>query len=198
VRVRPAPGADPPPSPTRGRRRRVRSYDQLPRHAKPVALFLAVAGGVVWGHRTQSSAAVLPHARVGSTPPTATPEPDRTEPDWLAIVRALEATRSKAFNSGDVSLLRSVYVAGSPALMADVATLRRLSAGHLRAEGFAMTPIRVQVLAASPQRITLRVIDEISAYTLSDRRTLTHVASTAPRTLTMTLSRYLPTNVYEP
>jgi hypothetical protein len=71
--------------------------------------------------------------------------------------------------------------------MADVATLRRLSARHLRAEGFAMTPIRVQVLAASPQRITLRVIDEISAYTLSDRRTLTHVASTAPRTLTMTL-----------
>jgi len=122
-----------------------------------------------------------------STPPTATSEPDRTEPDWLAIVRALEATRSKAFNSGDVSLLRSVYVAGSPALMADVATLRRLSAGHLRAEGFAMTPIRVQVLAASPPRITLRVIDEISAYTLSDRRTLTHVASTAPRTLTMTL-----------
>ena len=145
-------------------------------------MFLAVAGGVVWGHRTQSSAAVLPHARV-----VPVPSATASEPDWLAVVRRLEATRSKAFSTGDASLLRSVYVEGSRALTVDLATLRQLSAGHQRAEGFAMRPLRVQVVGAAGQRVALRVTDEVSAYTLSDRRSVTHVAATAPRTLTMVL-----------
>ena len=145
------------------------------------ALFLAVAGGVVWGHRTQSSAAVLPRADAVAAPSVA------VAPDWLAIVRGLEATRSRAVTTADASLLRSVYVTGSPALTADMVTLQRLSGQNLHAVGFSMRPIRVEVLGASLSSATVRVTDEVSAYDISGERTVRHIAPTAPRTFTMLL-----------
>jgi hypothetical protein len=107
----------------------------------------------------------------------------------MAIVRVLEATRSRAVTNGDASVLRSVYVTGSPALTADIVLLQRLAAQHLRATGFTMRPIRVGVVGVSRLSATLRVTDEVSAYTLIDGRTVRQVAATTPRTFTMLLVR---------
>jgi hypothetical protein len=185
VRVR-AVAPDPSP-PARGRRRRARR--PAPRRllvavVSGAALFLAVAGGVVWGHRSQSSAAVLPKAAAVAAP-TARPTPAAL--DWLAVMRSLEATRARALTAGDSRLLYEVYVDGSPLLAADAATLRRLAAKGQRVDGFSMTPLRVDVVDVSPSQVTLYVTDELSAYTLSDRRTVRHIAATSPRTVTIVL-----------
>jgi len=145
------------------------------------ALFLAVAGGVVWRHRTQSSAAVLPKARAAASAPAAT--------DWLALVRRLESARARAFTTGDPSLLEQVYVEGSAAQSSDVARLRQLAARHLRVRGFAMAALRAEVLGVKGADATLQVTEEISAFTLSDGRTIRHIAATRPRTFTMQLAK---------
>jgi len=103
------------------------------------------------------------------------------------VVRTLEATRARAFRTGDTALLHEVYAPSSPALAADLATLHRLVAHHLHEEGFTMTTLRVDVVTVGAQQATLRVRDEVSAYTVSDGRTVTHVAATGSRTLTMRL-----------
>ena len=193
VRVRPTTTVpEEPVVPQRGRRRRRRARRRLPHVPRQVvagvvaaaALFLAVAGGVVWGHRTQSSAAVLPRAHVLSAPPTVA-----ASPDWPSVIRSLELTRSRALSTGDASVLRSVYATGSPALTADLLTLQRLAAQHLHVDGFSMRLIGVNLVGASPAYATLRVTDQVSAYTLRGDRTLRRVAATPPRTFTMLLAR---------
>jgi hypothetical protein len=105
----------------------------------------------------------------------------------MAVVRELEATRSRAVTSGDASLLQSVYVTGAPALTADLVTLQRLTAERLRAVGFSMTPIRVEAVGVSDSSATLRVTDEAPAYVLSGERTVRHIAALPARTFTMLL-----------
>ena len=192
VRVEPA-ASSPARAPDRTRRHGVRrraSKRRPPRLRIPrrltvalvstAALFLAVAGGVMWGHRTQSSAAVLPQA-----PEAVRPVP----PAWLAVVQRLESSRARAVAAGDIPALREVYVADSPALAADVAVVRRMVSAHQRVTGFTMTALRVAPLAVTPIEATLRVTDEVSAYTLADGRGVRRLPATSARTLTMTLRR---------
>lgn len=194
VRVdRPVVSADHSPSTTTTRRRGARRRASRRRWARlrpprrlavalvsTAALFLAVAGGVMWGHRSQSSAAVLPQAPAAGRPAAL---------DWLAIVQRLESARARAVASADMTTLRDVYVAGSPALAADLALVRRLVAWHQHATGFTMSALRVAVLASTPAEATLRVTDQVSAYTLAGGRGVQHQPATSPRTLTMVLRR---------
>ena len=119
------------------------------------------------------------------SPPHRQPLPG---PDWLAIVRRLEAARSRAFVTGDASVLRSVYMTGCPALTADIVTLHQLAMQRLRVVGFAMTASRVDVVGVLPTRATLRVTDAVSAYSLRGEGTARRINATSPRTFTMQLA----------
>jgi len=161
--VRP-PAAAPEPSrpPARGRRRRPRRRPRVPQRLLVSALaagvlVLAIAGGVVWGHRTQSSAAVLPRTAVAPTVASV---------DWRVVVNRLESMRARAFDADDAGLLRHIYATGSAALAADEAALRRLDSSRLHAEGFAITTLRVVATAQTATSATLSVTDELSSYVL--------------------------------
>ena len=160
VRVRPAdqeqaPASERRPKPTRRRkprRRRLRVPARLVvSMVALVTLFLAVAGGVMWGHRTQSSAATVPAMQVAT--PTTSASPPVT--DWRAIVAQLEAARVHALVSGSVSALDAVYARGSAALAADSALVRR----GVRPRGFWITTLAVRPIVVLPDHATLRVTD---------------------------------------
>jgi hypothetical protein len=155
-------------------------------------LVLAVAGGVIWGHRTQSSAAVLPKAAPAANPAAPAPSVHSTTslPDWRAIVQELDALRVRAFTRVDAALLAHIYVAGSRALDADTAQLRDLVGRHLHPVGFAITTMRVQPVVELASEVTLRVTDRVSAYTLVGLDGgVVRVAPTAARTFAMVLQR---------
>jgi hypothetical protein len=197
VRVRPVPDAvteRPAAASARGRRRRPRRF-RLPQRlvVSVVAagvLVLAVAGGVIWGHRTQSSAAVLPEAP-SPVPVSATPSPTaEAAPQWRAILAQLDAGRVRALTDRDVGLLSQVYMPGSRAFAADAAVVRSLLARHMRAVGFAITTMRVQPVVELASEVTLRVTDAVSAYTLVGQGSrVVPIAATRPRTFAMVLRR---------
>ena len=178
------------PSPPRHRRRVDLATRVLPRRlvvagVALAVLVLAVAGGVVWGHRTQSSAAALPPP---ATPAPATaPVADR----WLDVVQALAARRAAAFAAADEHELRDLYVAGSAALATDVTTLRMLRREGLRPRDFVITTTAVRQAAGSASSVVLRVTDAISAYELVDSRgrVLRRVAARPPQDWTLSLRR---------
>ena len=169
VRVRPAdptpaPTAEQPRKPTRRRKPRRRRPRIGPRVVGSVVallvLFLAVAGGVMWGHRSQSSAATIPPVPVpAATAPTTTSASPSPSPatDWRHVVAQLEEARAKAFVTGSVRALDAVYAPGSTALAADAALLR----GGVRARGFWISTIAVRPVVVMPSEATLRVTDAI-------------------------------------
>lgn len=151
------------------------------------ALLLAIAGGVMWGHRNQSSAAVL------SLPPSAPASAAavKPRPTWLAVIRAIDSRRSTAFATADAGLLRSVYAPGSAALAADLTTLRAITRSHATVRGFVITAVSARLLRRAGERVVLRVTDVLSAYTLvaADGSSLRRVAARSARTLTLTITR---------
>ena len=193
VRVRPvAPAEETPAKPVRpvrprGKRRRAgRRPLRVPARlvgsvAALSALMLAVAGGVMWGHRTQSSAAVLPRPPIATAP----------SPDWAAVIGRLDVLRAHALTAGDPTALQQVYAPGSAALAADRVALLRLAARHLRPVGLVITTQRVEPVGVTASQATLRVTDALSAYTLvrTDGTTVSRVAATPARTFTMLLVR---------
>src|SRR5437763_1497185 len=82
----------------------------------------------LWGHRTQSLAAVLPQAPAPS--PVSAPPPPTVEPtpDWRAILEQLDARRVQALTTRDARLLSQIYLPGSRLFAADAATVRSLLA----------------------------------------------------------------------
>jgi len=171
--------------PARGRRRRPRRRPRVPQRLLVSALaagvlVLAIAGGVVWGHRTQSSAAVLPRTAAVPTTPSV---------DWRAVVDRLGGTRARAFNADDAGLLRDIYATGSAALAADEAALRRLDTSQLHAEGFAITTLRVVAMAQTATSATLSVTDELSSYVLRGvHGETTRIPARPARTFVMVLT----------
>ncbi len=93
----------------------------------------AVALGVWWSRADLPSAADLTATVTTTVAPG--PSPAAVEVDWTAVVRDLDARRATAFERNDPSLLESVYLVDSPALVADTRTMRELEgAGYHVAE----------------------------------------------------------------
>jgi hypothetical protein len=108
---------------------------------------------------------------VTSTTPTLTPVTSTgttTAAAWRGIVGYLDHTRAEAFATGQVALLSSVYAPGAAGLAADTASVHSLVDRGLRAQGFAATVERVHVVKATDRSATLRVVDELTSYTLVD------------------------------
>jgi hypothetical protein len=158
-------------------------------------MVLAVAGGVMWGHRTQSAAATIPPipAAALAPSPVASPNPSSTAAvtDWRQTVTALEAARARAFVTGSVAALDAVYAARSAALAADTALLRSLAHRGLHTSGFWITTIAVHPVVVTPETATVRVTDAMPAYALVDAsgRTVQTMATRSSRTFTMRVVR---------
>jgi hypothetical protein len=90
-------------------------------------------------------------------PSAATDEPAR----WTAVLQTLDAERARAWRSGDVSALRRVYTAGSPALRADRRMLAAYQARGLRPSGVRLEFASVEVSSAGPHRVTLQAVDRL-------------------------------------
>ena len=197
----PAAPATPPaqrPRPTRRRkpRRRVRVPQRLVvAVVAAITLVLAVAGGVMWGHRTESSAATV--APVPIVAPTAPPSPSPTPSssavptDWQHTVAVLEAARAHAFLTGSAAALDAVYAPRSAALAADRHLLLSLGRRGLRASGYWITTLAVRPVVVMPEQATLRVTDAIPAYALVDAggHVVQTMATRSSRTFTMRLVR---------
>jgi hypothetical protein len=139
--------------------------------AAVVALILAMGLGEAWGRHGHSAAAALPVASPQPSRSAVSPSPaDR----WMSVVRSLAATRSRAFAEADPSLLGSVYVPDAPAYDTDHATIESLLGRGLRAQGFATTVEHVAVEQAGATSARLRVVDELSGYTLVDAAGTAH------------------------
>jgi hypothetical protein len=150
--------------------------------AAVVALGLALGLGEAWGRHGHSAAAALPVATSSSpalaAPATsAAPSPSRAPPSaerWASVVQRLAATRAKAFEQADPSLLASVYVSGSAAYATDLSTVQSLAGRGLRAQGFAATVEHVAVARADANVVRLHVVDRLSGYTLVDAAGAVH------------------------
>ncbi|MFZ2384577.1 MAG: hypothetical protein WAV88_12710 [Candidatus Nanopelagicales bacterium] len=110
-----------------------------------------------------------------------TPQPGRSATDWQAVVSDLDSSRSRAFETGDATLLDRVNVADSPAWVADRRMLNKLSVSGLRARGLATVIERVEVKQQSAERIRLVVTDRRPAYQLVSASTGATVSKVAAR-----------------
>lgn len=97
--------------------------------------------------------------------PTLSP---RSAAEWGAVLDRLDAARATAFAQADDELLTAVHAPSSPGLAADRRLVRELSDRGLHARGARHTVSTVQVVRASAERATLRVIDALAAYELLD------------------------------
>ncbi len=164
------------------------------------AFGLVLLGTAGWGHlHRAASAPPAPGVvtRREPAPATTTPTP-ATSPSgltsvagWRGIVGYLDATRAQAFAAARPSLLRNVYLTGSPALAVDEASVRSLARRGLRAAGFTATVQRISVTTATQSAATLRVVDRLTAYRLVDRdgTTVSAGAARPARAYTMMLVR---------
>ncbi len=87
---------------------------------------------------------------------------------WTDTLARLDRARSRAFATGEVTLLRRVYAAGSPALARDRRVLARLTRAGLRAEGLRLTVTGVGAPRRSGGRVRLAVTDTMPPYRLVD------------------------------
>jgi hypothetical protein len=100
-------------------------------------------------------------------------------PDWAAVLASLDAARASAFATADATRLREVYVAGSPALLADSRAIARLRAAGQSARGVRHAIHRVTQTSYDGTTAVLRVVDVLAGYDLvaRDRSVLTRTAS---------------------
>ncbi|HET7195849.1 MAG TPA: hypothetical protein VFI99_12760 [Nocardioides sp.] len=83
--------------------------------------------------------------------------------DAIAVLRAWDQRRAAAWESGDPEAVSALYVAGSAAGRADRTFLAAYAARGLRVDGLAMQVLAVDVLAATTDRLVLRVTDRVAA-----------------------------------
>jgi hypothetical protein len=87
-------------------------------------------------------------------------------PGWRELLDRLDRERSAAFAVADPARLDAVYVPGSPALVRDRASVRRLRAAGLTAGGVRMRTSSVAVTHREGRRVELTVADSLSPYWL--------------------------------
>ena len=91
-------------------------------------------------------------------------------PRWEDVVVALDRRRAEAFTTGTVGVLDDVYVDGSAAGRRDRSALQRLVAAGLRVERLDLRVVDAEPVQLSPDRVVLRVVDELAPYRLLDPR----------------------------
>jgi hypothetical protein len=100
-------------------------------------------------------------AVLAPAPPAPSPAPP-AGPPAVAVLHQWDRARAAAWASGDVSALRALYTADSPAGRADVALLTRYLDRGLRVRGLTTQVFSVTVLANGPGLVRLRVVDRLA------------------------------------
>ena len=113
-----------------------------------VRLLLGVVAACVLGGCAESHDA-------GDVPESSVGEP-------LAALRTWDAGRARAWASGDVEALRSLYTPESVAGERDAAMLLRWSERGLRVEGMQTQVLAARVAERSPDRVVLVVTDRLA------------------------------------
>lgn len=130
----------------------------------------------------QLSASVSQSASVADGPPSAVPTPSAAAPplpvlaaspsttdEWRTVLAALDARRSRAYETADVALIDSVYVPG-PDQVKDHALIAGLATSKERVVGLRLNYRDVRVLTSSGVAATLDVIDELPRYRQLDAK----------------------------
>jgi hypothetical protein len=128
--------------------------------AAGVALLGVIAIGWTWGARSADATASVARARSSASQAPAV--------DWVAQVQRLDGVRAQAFNEASPAILNSVYAPGSPALAADRASLAALARRHARVQGLTHRVLSATRIGADGDETVLRVVEQLTAYTLVD------------------------------
>jgi hypothetical protein len=136
-----------------------RSVSRPGRWMTSAGLAAAASAGALW--TACGSAGPLAGAA-----PIAAPDGPSAEPsspaDWLTVLDRLDAVRARAYEQGDLVLLRQVYAPG-PNLTADTSQLGRLTATGDTVSGVRHRLRVTSVTAAETGRARLRVIQALPA-----------------------------------
>ena len=99
---------------------------------------------------------------------TAGPAPAAERPvvRALRILRRWDRSRAAAYASGDVAALRRLYAPASVAGAADVRLLREYADRGLVVRGLAVQVVRAELVASSPTRLRLRVVERLAGGTV--------------------------------
>ena len=82
-------------------------------------------------------------------------------PDWRAVLDRLDRRRELAYASEDPTLLRAIYVSGSPVLRHDLAMLRAYAERGVRLTGVRLRTLDARLLGRFGQYVRLRVVDRL-------------------------------------
>lgn len=105
----------------------------------------------------------------------------------LAVLHRWDDRRAAAYASGDVALLRRLYVPGSVAGARDVRTLREYAAHGLVVEDLTMQVLDVDVLEESPTRLRVHLVDRLAGGTATVGRSEVALPGGRPRSRTVTM-----------
>ncbi|HEX6447066.1 MAG TPA: hypothetical protein VF053_18365 [Streptosporangiales bacterium] len=134
------------------------------------------------GHDTHAGHGIPATRQPTAAVSTATPTPAPAPSGWLRRLDALDRVRAGAYARGDPAALRRVYVAGSSALTADTATLRRYLAEGLRVRDMRLDVSALSVVRHSPRSAVLAVTDRLGGYAVVDTagRVVRHAPGRGP------------------
>jgi hypothetical protein len=107
--------------------------------------------------------------RASEAASSSAPQGSPADPDWSAVVRALDRDRHAVLAGGEEADLAAVYARGSPAGQRDLASLRRFAAAGLRPRGLRLGVLSAQPVAFDRDRAMLRVVDSLPGYDLVNR-----------------------------
>jgi hypothetical protein len=82
-------------------------------------------------------------------------------PDWPAVLDRLDRRRELAYASEDPTLLRAIYVSGSPVLRHDLAMLRAYAERGVRLTGVRLRILDARLLGRFGRCVRLRVVDRL-------------------------------------
>ena len=109
--------------------------------------------------------------------------------DPLAVLRAWDGRRARAWASGDRRALRELYVPGSTAGRRDVAMLTAWTGRGLRVRGMRMQLLAAEVRARSERRVEVVVTDRLAHAVAVGRGTRLPLPRDAASTRTVVLRR---------
>jgi len=131
-----------------------------------VAGICAVLSGALWQLSSSGATQARPEAAARTSPAAVTPSVDRTQQtDALAVLRAWDARRARAWAAGDVPGLRRLYTPGSVTGAGDCADLRQYVHRGLVVEGLTMQILVASVVGFEPDHVVLDVTDRLAAST---------------------------------
>lgn len=122
-----------------------------------------------------------------SPPPASSTEPPVVGP--RDVVASWDASRSAAWEQGDVAALRGLYVAGSRTGRADVRMLAAYVDRGLHVEGLTTQVLSLEVLDESAGALSVRVTDRVVGGVVAGEGTRVTLPRDRASTRTLTLRR---------